>query len=314
MDGRVLDAPYLVRRFIVSAFILPFRPKKSAEAYEAIWWKEGSPLIVISERVKRALQKKFDMPVKLAMRYGNPSIKNGLQEMVKENVDEIILVPLYPHYAMSTIESVVVKAEEELAKLKTNIKMKSLEPFYDHDSYIKALVGTAEDFLEKEYDYLLFSYHGVPERHLRKTDPTGTHCLSSPDCCSTPSPAHATCYRHQAYQTTAAFAKAANLPNERYSVAFQSRLGRDPWLTPYTDHEIRRLAESGVRKLGVICPSFVSDCLETLEEIGIRGKEAFLESGGEAFELIPCLNDNPAWIETLAGLIEEETSKNTTHP
>jgi ferrochelatase len=299
MDKRVLDIPYPIRRFIVNFFILPKRPKYSAEAYRSIWQEEGSPLILISEKVQKLLQEQIDLPVSLGMRYGNPTIKSALEVLLEKNVKEILLIPLYPHYAISTFESVVEKTKEELAKLNTSIKLEIIPPFYKEDNYINALLTSAEKYLREDYDFLLFSYHGLPERHIIKSDPTGSHCLSSLDCCKIESPAHATCYRHQVLETTKAFVKKANIPESKYAVAFQSRLGRQPWLHPYTDLEIKRLAESGIKKLSVICPSFVSDCLETLEEIGIRGKEIFLNNGGKEFTLIPCLNDSPEWIQTL---------------
>jgi ferrochelatase len=178
-------------------------------------------------------------------------------------------------------------------------------PYYQDLSYIRALAGSARQYLEKGYDHVLVSYHGLPERHLKKTDPTGTHCLVADNCCYTPSPAHATCYRAQVLATTAAFVAEAGIPPERYSVAFQSRLGKAPWLEPFTDREIVRLASKGVKKLLVICPSFVTDCLETLEEIGIRGRALFREAGGRELVLIPCLNDHPLWIEALAAWCEQ---------
>ncbi len=314
MDKRVLDVPYLLRRLIVSLFILPFRPKKSAEAYTSIWWPRGSPLIVISERIQRKVQAKLPVPVLLGMRYGNPSIEKALRFMHARGMKKIFLLPLYPHYAMSTVETVVAEAERVLKKIKDAPELDVLPPFYDKPEYIAALTHSASFWLEGDFDHLLFSYHGLPERHLRKTDPTGSHCLQTPDCCSTPSPAHATCYRHQCYRTTQLFAEKFGLPENRYSVAFQSRLGRDPWLQPYTDAEITRLARSGVKRLRVICPAFVSDCLETLEEIGIRGKETFLAAGGEDFRLVPCMNDNLEWIKTIVKwcrewLSEEEESQ-----
>jgi ferrochelatase len=303
MDARVLDVPYLVRRLIVSAFILPKRPAASAEAYESIWWDEGSPLVVLSRRVCDAVGERLDVPVELSMRYGRPSIAEGvdrLRERCGDELEEIFFVPLYPHYAMSTVETAVVRARQVMKKRAPGVRMEVLAPFYDHPGYIEALYESARGHLESQWDYLLFSYHGLPERHLRKTDPTGRHCLRVPDCCTTPSPAHATCYRAQAFATTAAFVERAGIPSERYSVAFQSRLGRDPWLTPFADAEIERLAREGVKRLLVMCPSFVSDCLETLEEIGIRGREVFLEAGGDDLTLVPCLNEHPLWIDTLS--------------
>ena len=171
-----------------------------------------------------------------------------------------------------------------------------------------ALAGSAAEYLQRPYDHLLFSFHGVPERHLRKSDPTGRHCLSGPNCCTTPSPAHATCYRAQCFRTVAAFVKQAGVPEGKYSIAFQSRLGRDPWLKPYADQELARLAERGVKKLLVICPAFVSDCLETIEEIGMRGRETFLEAGGTDFALIPCLNEHPLWLEALEKMVGRFTA------
>jgi ferrochelatase len=305
MDGRVLDIPYPIRRLIVSAFILPSRPKQSAEAYESIWWDEGSPLIVISRRVQRLLQSRIDLPVSLGMRYGSPSIETGIRNLLGQangNIKQINLIPLYPHFAMSTVETVEVEARRVLSKLKSELVLKVLPPFYQHPRYIEALVASAADHTGSNFDHLLFSYHGLPERHLRKSDKTRKHCLQVSNCCSVPSPAHATCYRHQVFKTTELFVKAAKIPQGRYSVAFQSRLGRDAWLQPFTDGKIAQIAGAGVKRLLVMCPAFVSDCLETLEEIGIRGREIFLEAGGEEFELIPCMNDSPAWIETLAEL------------
>jgi ferrochelatase len=305
MDERVLDYPYLVRRFIVSAFILPSRPARSAAAYQSIWWKEGSPLIVISQSLSAALQKQVQVPVVLAMRYGNPSIRAGIAELVKHQIKQILVIPLYPHFAMSTFETVIEETRRVTAQFFPEMRLEFLPPFYDSPTYIEALVDTARPYLDTEYDHLLFSYHGIPVRHLRKTDPTGRHCLQTPDCCSVASPAHVSCYRHQVLRTAELFTHRAGISEEKVSVAFQSRLGRDAWLQPSTEEEIRRLALSGVRKLLVICPSFTADCLETLEEIGERGKQQFLQAGGEKFQLIPCLNDSPVWVNTLASWINE---------
>jgi len=181
--------------------------------------------------------------------------------------------------------------------------------YYDEPDYIAALLASAESYLAKPFDQLLFSFHGVPERQIRKSDPTGCHCLKVPNCCEVASPSHDVCYRAQCFKTVAAFAKAAGLPKEKYSVAFQSRLGRDPWLSPYTDHELERLAGLGVKRLLVICPAFVSDCLETIEEIGMRGKDSFLKAGGLEFTRIPCLNEHPKWIEVLEKMVAAFTQK-----
>jgi ferrochelatase len=311
MDGRVLDLPYPVRRLVVSLFILPSRPKRSAEAYEAIWWPEGSPLVVISRQVQQQLQARMEIPISLGMRYGRPSMAQCLEELNGQGVHRVLLLPMYPHYAMSTYETVLEEAHRLIAQGGLDLELQVLPPFYQHPDYIRTLAASANPYLAKGFDHLLFSYHGIPERHLKKSDPTCSHCLRSPDCCSIPSPAHATCYRHQVITTTRLFIAETGLPPAKTSLAFQSRLGADTWLQPFTDAELVRLAESGVKKLLVICPAFISDCLETLEEIGLRGKDLFLNAGGTEFELIPCLNDHPLWIETLHNWIQQEFSLQT---
>ncbi len=302
-DPRVIDGPPLLRWFVVNCCVLPFRPKNSAEAYHSIWTAEGSPLLVSSHRLREKLQESVHMPVALAMRYGEPSIPSVVAGLARGKIDHIFLIPLYPHYAMSSFESVVVRVRECLAELAPHVQLTVQPPFFEEPQYIKALAESTRPWLDRGFDHLLASYHGVPERHLRKTDPTGRHCLASADCCEGANPVHAVCYRAQTLRTTRAFALAAGLPPDRVSISYQSRLGRDPWLTPYTDFELARLAQSGVRRLLVICPAFVSDCLETLEEIRIRGRETFLAAGGSEFEQIPCLNEHPAWIQALASYV-----------
>jgi ferrochelatase len=301
MDPRVMDLSYIPRFLLVNGAILPFRPKQSAEAYHKIWWKEGSPLVVISQRATEQLRRRLKLPLELAMRYQNPSIGAALGRLKQAGVDDLLCLPLFPHYAMSSYETAV----EEVKRLasKNGIgKVSFVPPFFERPDYIHALVASARPYLDKGYDHLLFSFHGLPERHLHKSDPTGCHCLTVPDCCSVASPAHATCYRAQCYRTVQAFVKKAGIG--KYSIAFQSRLGRDPWLRPYTDHEVVRLAQAGVKKMLVICPAFVSDCLETIEEIGMRAKESFLEAGGQELTLIPCLNEHPLWIDALERLVK----------
>ena len=305
MDGRVLDVNWFARFCIVHFAILPSRPAQSAHAYRSIWTAEGSPLIVLSRKLQRLLQDKVPIPVGLAMRYQNPSIREAIQKLNQRGVDEVLLIPLFPHYAMSSYETAVVRVKEVAAKMAPQMQIKVQPPYYDQPDYITALVANANDFLTPGYDHLLFSFHGIPERQIRKSDPTGSHCLTMPNCCDAASPAHATCYRAQCFKTVAAFAAKAVLPKDKYSVSFQSRLGRYPWLKPYTDHELIRLAQAGVKRLVVICPSFVSDCLETLEEIGIRGRASFLESGGTELRFIPCLNEHPLWVEALRKMVVE---------
>jgi ferrochelatase len=303
MDGRVLDVNWLARFCVVHFAILPSRPKQSAEAYQKVWTPAGSPLVAISRNVHAKVQERVKMPVELAMRYQNPSIPYAVERLVKKGVDDLLLIPLFPHYAMSSFETAVERVREVAAKLSPGMRIEVQPPFFDHPDYIAALAASAREYLDRDYDHLLFSFHGLPERHMRKADPTGSHCLATGTCCEVSSPAHATCYRAQAFKTVAAFVKQAGVPKEKYSVAFQSRLGRDPWLKPYTDLELPRLAAGGVRKLLVICPAFVSDCLETLEEIGMRGRETFLEAGGSEAILIPCMNEHPLWLNALEKMI-----------
>ncbi len=298
MDGRVIDLPWPLRRLIVG-FILISRPKESAHAYEKIWTPDGSPLVVTGRNLQLKLHERLTIPVELAMRYQNPSIESGLGKLLESGVDELILIPLFPHYAMSSYETAVARVKEVAARIAPQLKIAVQPPYFDAPEYIAALTTSAKDYLETGYDHLLFSFHGLPERHMKKSDPTRRHCLTVPNCCETPSPAHATCYRAQCFKTVAAFVKLADVPAGKFSISFQSRLGRDPWLKPYTDFELAELPKRGVKKLFVICPAFVSDCLETLEEIGIRGKATFLESGGTEFAQIPCLNEHPRWIAAL---------------
>jgi ferrochelatase len=299
MDGRVIDAPWPIRFGVVYFTILPFRPKNTAHAYQKIWTSEGSPLIATSKRVQNKLQERFTIPVELAMRYQNPSIKSAVRKLDYLKVDDVFLIPLFPHYAMSSYESAVERVKSVARFLAPKMKITVQPPYFDAPDYIEALVASAQNYLQVGCDHLLFSFHGIPERHLRKSDPTRCHCLKKENCCELPNPAHATCYRAQCFKTVAAFVAKANVPKEKYSVSFQSRLGRDPWLKPYTDLELAEFPKRGVKKLLVICPAFVSDCLETIEEIGMRGKETFIGAGGEEFMQIPCLNEHPLWLSTL---------------
>jgi ferrochelatase len=306
MDPRVLDAPWPVRWCVVNLAILPRRPVQSAEAYEQIWTKEGSPLVVTSRNVQRELQRRCGTSavVELAMRYQSPSIESAIGRLREQGITDLFVIPLFPHYAMSSFETAVVRAREVAARVAPGMKLKIAEPYFNDPAYIAALAASAADYLGAGYDHLLFSFHGLPERHMRKANPG--HCMASANCCEAPGPALRTCYRAQCFATVSAFVDAAGVPAEKYSVAFQSRLGREPWLKPYTDFELTRLAENGVKKLLVICPAFVSDCLETLEEIAMRGREIFLEAGGTDFDLIPCLNEHPRWLDALEQMVRSD--------
>jgi len=300
MDRYVIQLPWILRRLIVSLFVLPTRPKASAEAYRSVWMEQGSPLVVLSEQLRQAVQDKLDIPVAMAMRYGQPSIESQLVALSEQGIEEVLYIPLYPHYAESTVTTSIVEAQRVIAKHNLSIELNIVEPFYEQPDYIAALVASAKPYLDQDYDHLIFSYHGLPESHITKLDTTGQHCLQGAGCCQQASEVHKTCYKHQVMRTTACFVEQAGLDSSKFSVAFQSRLGRAKWLDPNTEDRLRELAASGAKKVLVICPAFVTDCLETLEEIAIRGEEVFREAGGESLTLIPCMNDSDKWVDTLS--------------
>lgn len=304
LDGRVIDAPPPLRNLIVRGFILPFRPKQTAEAYKNIWTDTGSPLINVTRQQQKRLAEATGIPVALAMRYRLPRMETALGELTEQGVTRLLVVPLYPHYAMSSYETAVVHAMAEIARLAPHLQTELMPPFYQDADYIEALAKLAQPYLEAgPWDRLQFSFHGIPVRHLIKSDPSHAHC-GSPGCCSRSHPAHATCYRHQCLATVRALTDRLQIPAERFGVSFQSRLGRDPWLEPYTDRTLTELPTQGIKRLLIICPAFVTDCLETLEEIQMGGQELFQQAGGESLIQIPCLNDSDACIEFLAGRVE----------
>lgn len=306
MDKYVIDVPYLLRALLVRGIILRTRPEKSAAAYKKIWWDEGSPLVVISQRMQQKVQKLVDIPVALAMRYGSMTIQKGLQELKDKGVTEVMLLPLYPQHAMASTTTIVVLAEELRQKHFPEMTFTNVPAFYNKSGFINALANSIKKHLEGfHYDHLLFSYHGIPKRHIRKTDVTKSHCAIDGSCCNTPSPAHEFCYRHQCYETTRQVVKLLGIPEGKYSQTFQSRLAGDKWLTPYTDVEINKMPEQGIKKLAVVTPAFVSDCLETLEEIAMEANHQFKEHGGEEFKAIPCLNDDDEWCGVVADWIKD---------
>ena len=314
MDERVIDLSKALRTFLVKGIILNTRPKKSAKAYKKIWWEEGSPLIVLSKRLRQSVQKKVTIPVELAMRYGTPSIEEGIKNLVNQGINEIILIPLYPQFAMATTETILVLAEEVRLQNHPQVSFTVLPPFYKHPDYIRVLSESIQENLKgKEWEHLLFSYHGIPERHIRKSDVTKSHCKIDKSCCQTSSKAHQYCYRHQCYETTRQVAEYLELKEGTFSTSFQSRLGLDPWLRPYTDKTVAKFAKKGVKKMAIATPAFVSDCLETLEEIGMEAAEDFEEKGGEKLFVIPCINDRPDWVNVMSRWIDEwalaETAK-----
>ena len=301
MDERVIGKSYWFRWFLVKVIILNTRPRKSAKAYKKIWWKEGSPLIVLSKRLFDKVTKLVKFPVALAMRYGSISIFKGLKELDDKGVKNITVLPLYPHYAMSSYETVVEKVKDEVKTNFPHLKIKTVEPFYNDKKYIDLLCKKIKSTISKiEYDHILFSYHGIPISHLKISDPTNSHCYKVKDCCNNHSDAHKFCYKHQVLETTELVIKKLKIDKNKYSNAFQSRLPNEAWLKPYTDDELVRLAKEGKKKLVIVTPAFVTDCLETLEEIAMEGKEEFLEAGGENYHYVPCLNDDDDWAKLIS--------------
>jgi len=304
-DPRVIDKPAAVRWFVLNAFILPFRPKNSAEAYDKIWTDKGSPLLVISKEQADGLKERLpDAEIEVGMRYGWPSIPHAFDELVQKGVDRIIAVPLFPQYSSaangSALELVYLLAAERWVVPPVS----ALPEFYNDPGFLDAWHAVAAPVLEDfKPDFVLFSFHGLPETQVTKADASGTHCLKKDDCCETIGDANKHCYRAQCVATTRELVKRLGLGQDQYSMSFQSRLGRDPWLKPATDVVVPELGKKGMKRLAVLCPAFVSDCLETLEEIGIRAKDDFLKAGGEDLVQVPCLNSSPAWLDALAAML-----------
>jgi ferrochelatase len=303
-DDLVIDYPKLLQQILVNWIIIPSRYKNTREAYSEIWTDLGSPLINNTISLGEKISTKSGVPLEVAMRYQYPSIEEGLVNLRDKGCSDIFVVPLYPHYAMSTTlttEKEVKRIEHELS---LNLNLIFAEPFYKEEGYIESLSQTIDLNRQEKSDYLLFSYHGIPNRHLTKTDPTKSHCLKVQNCCDVESEAKPYCYKAQVIETSRLCANKLNLDNDQWSISFQSRIGPG-WIEPFTDKELVKLVEKGVKKLDVVCPAFVIDNLETLEEMNIRGKETFLEAGGESFNYIPCLNDDNTWVDFLIGLSEK---------
>lgn len=307
MDKRVIDYPYIFRLLLVGGIIAPFRAPKSAEAYKKVWTKDGSPLVVLTKELMEALQPNIEEPVEIAMRYGNPSMQHAYDKLVERvpGLEEVIAIPLYPHYAMSSYETAVEHARSVHKQNKYSFSLSFIKPFYNETNYINALAENIKPFVQQDYDQVLFSYHGLPQRHMTKADPTHSHCMKVANCCEMPSPAHATCYRHQCWTTTQMIIKKLNISADKVGFSFQSRLGSEEWLKPYTVLRLQELPKEGVKNLVILCPAFVSDCLETLEEIAMAGRETFINAGGEKFTVVPCLNLHPLWVQSLVTWVND---------
>lgn len=304
-DPRVLDMPALSRWLLLNLIILPLRPRTSAEAYAKIWTERGSPLLLQSEALLEKVRRRFgtDVEVALAMRYGRPSIPDALARFRASGIDRIVVFPLYPQYSSAATGSSIEKVFEAAAKLWNVPSIQVVPPFYDDAGYLDAWARiTAPVIAQARPERVMFSFHGLPERQCRKTDDTGAHCLVRADCCERIVTANRNCYRAQCLATARAIADRLGLTQDQWLLCFQSRLGRTPWIKPYTDLEIIRLAREGVRRVVILSPAFVADCLETLEELGIRAAASFRANGGEELHLVPCLNDEEGWADTVAAL------------
>ncbi len=309
-DPRVLVMSRLKRWFVLHFIILRTRPKNSAHAYQSIWdSKRGSPLIYHSVALRDAIIKKTDRfsTVAIGMRYGNPSTESALDDLLASGVDQIIVAPLYPQYAMSTTATALERVYQHLAKKMYVPPITIVPPFYDHPAYIQAVAAQGRKVIKDDM-FVLFSFHGLPESHLRLCDPTKQHCLAHPGCCGAISDANRNCYRAHCFATTRLITQALGLAPDRYRVTFQSRLGKEVWTRPYTDETIIELAREGIRKLVVYSPAFTADCLETIEELGSLGRDQFLSAGGQEYQLIPAVNDAEVWVDGLLEIIEDSVA------
>jgi len=314
MDGRVIDISPIKRWILVNLIIGTFRAPRSARAYQRIWSDEGSPLLQHSKTLARHVDDALpEWPVVLAMRYGSPSISSGLAALEARGCDHIVVAPLYPQYASSSTGSTVEEVYRQVQDRWNTPFISVVPPFYSHPSFITAFAAVGRPTLDDfQPDFVLFSFHGLPEHHMHKSDPSGAHCLASPDCCDLAAAAESNvgqqCYRAQSLVTARLLAHELGLDEDAWSVSFQSRLGRREWIKPYTDHRVEELAKSGVKRLAVYCPAFVADCLETLEEIGMEARQEFRHAGGEDLRLIPSLNATPLWVDAVCEMVKDSAT------
>ncbi|WP_298626016.1 ferrochelatase [uncultured Legionella sp.] len=298
-DKRVIDLPALIRYILVYLVILPFRAQKSAHAYQLIWTEQGSPLLVHSKKMMAQLQRELgsEFTVALGMRYGTPSIQNALAQLDK--CESLTVLPLYPQYSSAATGSSIEEFMRIISTKEVLPSVTIIRDFFQHPEYIKAQAQVIKNHLPED-TFLLLSYHGIPERQIQKG---GCETVCQEDC-----PAVTTtnqgCYKAQCHQTSRLLATTLTLHAHQYSTSFQSRLGKTPWIKPYTDDVLRELADKGIKRLAITCPSFVADCIETLEEIGMRAREQWMALGGEQFTLIPCMNDTPEWINAMKQIVQ----------
>ncbi len=302
-DKRVIDLPWLLRKFLVNAIIIPFRVKKSTGLYQQLWTEKGSPLIYFSEELKEKLQVQLgdSFEVFLGMRYGNPGYKAALSKIKRKGFEKIVLVPLYPQHAMSTTETSIIAAEKEIKKLGIQAEVLKVEQFYNHPKFIDAFVEQAKKYNLSEFNHIVFSYHGLPNRQVEKCHP-GIK-VDNCNCHNCFSEHGKFCYRATCYETSRLIAEKLNLNSSDYSVGFQSRLSNN-WLAPFTDAVLSKKLREGKRNILVLAPSFVTDCLETILEIGVEYREEFQKNGGEKLQLVQGLNTEDNWVKTLSEIIE----------
>lgn len=306
LDPRVIDYPWLGRNLLVRGIILPFRTGNSTKLYKELWTEEGSPLMVYGRRLAEGVQKELgsDYVVELAMRYQNPSIESAVRKLLDAGVREVTVLPLFPQYASATTGSVHEEVMRVLNKEQVIPRLHFISSYHDYAPMIEVFARNAAKFDLGEYDHILFSYHGLPQRQLLKADRTG-HCTGSGECCRKLVQNNQYCYSAQCYDTTRALVEKLGLKEGSYTTCFQSRLGKEVWAKPYTSDVIAERAAKGDKKLLVFCPAFVADCLETIIEIGVEYQEEFEKLGGEKVDLVPSLNDDPQWIKAVAQLVSK---------
>ena len=304
LDPDVIDLPAPLRHLLVRGIILRTRPKRIAPAYAKIWMDEGAPLRVHSDRMVAALQERDgDLAVAHAFRYGVPSMQDGLEALRAEGVDELLLAPMFPQHAEATTGSAMKRAEEVLSDMAWAPSLRRLKHFETEPEYVQPLTASLQDAVD-DGAHILFSYHGLPLSHVRRADPTRAHCQKVENCCATACSANAMCYAHHCNMTTSAVVEALGLPEDRWSLSYQSRIGPVKWLTPASTSAVVDLAKRGVTNVAVVAPAFVVDGLETLEELEIELRETFIEAGGKDFRVVSCLNDEPTWVAGVHSLIE----------
>jgi ferrochelatase len=306
MDERVIDINAFKRTLLVKGIIVPFRSPKTSKLYKEIWDENGSPLLYFSKIQVAMVQEKLgdEYHVELAMRYQNPSIASALDKLKAAMVESIQVIPLFPQYASASTGSVIQKVMELVGKWQTIPPISFINSFHDNELMIDTFAQNAEKYQPESYDQILFSFHGLPERQLKKCDHSGQHCLKKNDCCATLTDVNKFCYSAQCHDTARLIAKRLNIPAEKYSVCFQSKLGKEPWVQPYTSEVLKELAEKGKKRLLVFCPAFVADCLETLYEVSVEYHEEFRALGGEEVQLVASLNDDPKFIEALVAMLK----------